>query len=224
MDTGTVRPHRSEGNTIRALMDLAFPKFDSLGDRPTQVHRSWMVTNDSPASPDPVCSTDLLRSPSPCLNLEVLSSDDTEESVRLTDISVTLLCGSDDGHTPVNSDQVLSDGDVLSVAGSGDQRQVIRIRYVSPDVQIVDISQVGRDWHSRTVWGAGYPKDIPGGWMQRSACVQASATKVGMGRVVFPAEEIADLSTAPRAPWAAKYMAAMGLWRIFNRKGYNHHT
>ena len=29
----------------------------------------------------------------------------------------------------------------------------------------------------------------------------------GMGRVVFPAEEIADLSTAPRAPRAAKYMA-----------------
>ena len=36
---------------------------------------------------------------------------------------------------------------------------------------------------------------------------------IGMGRVVFPAEEIADLSTAPRAPRAAKYMAAMGLWR-----------
>ena len=34
---------------------------------------------------------------------------------------------------------------------------------------------------------------------------------IGMGRVVFPAEEIADLSTAPRAPRAAKYMAAMGL-------------
>ena len=36
---------------------------------------------------------------------------------------------------------------------------------------------------------------------------------IGMGRVAFPAEEIADLSTAPRAPRAAKYMAAMGLWR-----------
>ena len=36
---------------------------------------------------------------------------------------------------------------------------------------------------------------------------------IGMGRVVFPAEEIADLSPAPRATRAAKYMAAMGLWR-----------
>ena len=36
---------------------------------------------------------------------------------------------------------------------------------------------------------------------------------IGIGCVVFPANEIADLSTAPRAPREAKYMAAMGLWR-----------
>ena len=47
--TGTVRPHRSEGSTIRALMDLALPKFTNLGDRPMQPHRPWMVTTDSPA-------------------------------------------------------------------------------------------------------------------------------------------------------------------------------
>ena len=64
------------------------------------------------------------------------------------------ICGSDDGHTPVNSD-------------------------VSPDVQIVDISQVGHDWDSRrAVRGAGHPKDIPGGRVQRCACVKALATKV----------------------------------------------
>ena len=36
---------------------------------------------------------------------------------------------------------------------------------------------------------------------------------IGMGRVVFPAEEVADLSPAPRATRAAKYMTAMGMWR-----------
>ena len=36
---------------------------------------------------------------------------------------------------------------------------------------------------------------------------------LGMGRVVFPSKEITDLSTSPRAPRVAKYMAAMGLWR-----------
>ena len=36
---------------------------------------------------------------------------------------------------------------------------------------------------------------------------------LGMGRVVFPSKEIADFSTATRAPRVAKYMAAMGLRR-----------
>ena len=81
--TGPVRPHHSEVNTIQALMDLALPRFEGLGDGPRQMHRPWMVSTESPASPDPGCLTDLLRSPSPCLNLDALSSDDTEDSVRL---------------------------------------------------------------------------------------------------------------------------------------------
>ena len=36
---------------------------------------------------------------------------------------------------------------------------------------------------------------------------------LGMGQVVFPAAEVADLSPTPRAAWAAKGMTAMGLWR-----------
>ena len=116
--TGTVRTHHSEVNTIRALMDLALPKLEGLGDRPTEERRPWMVLTDSPASPDPVCSMDLIRSPFPCLNLDAFSSDDVEEG--FSDISVTLICGSDGGHTPVNSDQVLLDEDLPAVAGSGD--------------------------------------------------------------------------------------------------------
>ena len=137
--TETVWPYRSEANTIQALMDLALPRFEGLGDGPPHVHRPWMVSTNSAASPDLVCSTDLLRLPSPCLNLDALTSDDTEDSVKLSNISVTLICGSDDGHTPVNSDQVLSDEDLPAAAGSDDRIQVIRIRHVSPNVQIVDI-------------------------------------------------------------------------------------
>ena len=36
---------------------------------------------------------------------------------------------------------------------------------------------------------------------------------IGVGHVVFPAEEVAKLSMTPRAQRAAKYMAAMGQWR-----------
>ena len=56
------------------------------------------------------------------------------DSVRLSDLSVTLLCCSDDGHTPVNSDQVLSYVDLPPETVSNDKRQVIRIHDVSPDV------------------------------------------------------------------------------------------
>ena len=61
-----------------------------------------MVSTESPTSTIPGCSTDLLRSPSPCLNLDALLSADTEDSVELGNISVNLICGSHDGHTPVN--------------------------------------------------------------------------------------------------------------------------
>ena len=36
---------------------------------------------------------------------------------------------------------------------------------------------------------------------------------LGTGQVAFPTAEVADLSPAPRAARAAKYMTAMGLWR-----------
>ena len=35
---------------------------------------------------------------------------------------------------------------------------------------------------------------------------------LGIGQTVFPQTEVADLSPAPRAARAAKYMLAMGLW------------
>ena len=36
---------------------------------------------------------------------------------------------------------------------------------------------------------------------------------LGIGQTMFPQAEVADLSPAPRAARAAKYMSAMGLWR-----------
>ena len=65
--TGPVRPRCSEVWTIQALMDLVLPRFEGLGDGPWQVHRPWMVSTESPASPDTGCLTDLLRPPSPCI-------------------------------------------------------------------------------------------------------------------------------------------------------------
>ena len=130
-------------------MDLALPKFDGLGDRPAQARKPWMVSTDSPVSPDPGCSTDLVRSPSPCLNLDALSSDDAEESVRPRDISVTLLCGSEDTHTPVNSDQVLSDVDLPTAAGSRDRRQVFRTHVIC--LRMIGIPDGQCVWDTRRI-------------------------------------------------------------------------
>ena len=142
-------------------MDLALPRFAGLGDGP-QVHKPWKVSADSPASPDASCvdtsgGEDRVMLSLPCLNLDELSSsdDDTGGSVGLSDLSVTLLCGSDDVFTPINSDQVLSDVDLPPESVSHEKRQVIRIRDVSPDVQIVDVSQVGRAWDSRLTVSSG---------------------------------------------------------------------
>ena len=80
-------------------------------------------------------------------------------------------------------------------AGSEDSSQVIRIRDMSPDVQIVDISQVGRDWDSRqTVWGAGHPKDGSGKRMPLSVCVPATATS---GRAIDDTPELAASDPSP---------------------------
>ena len=160
----------SEASTIQALMELALPCFAGLGDGPRQVHLPWMVSADPPASPAAcrlyTCGEeDRVPLPSPCLNLDELSSsdDDTGESVGLSDLSITLLCDSDEILTPVNSDQVLSDVDLPIESVSHDKRQVIRIRDVSQDVQIVDASQVGRAWNSRSpVSSVASGKRMPG--------------------------------------------------------------
>ena len=130
----------------------------------------WMVSADPPASPaacrlDTSGEEDQVTLSSPCLNLDELSSsdDDTGGSISLSDLSITLLCDSDEVPTPVNSDQVLSDVDLLLESVSHDKRQVIWMRDVSPDVQIVDASQVGRAWDSqRTVSSAASGKRMPG--------------------------------------------------------------
>ena len=48
-----------------------------------------------------------MRSPSPCVDLDVLSSDDSDVDVTPQDYKVTLLCNSDDSRTPVGVCSVL---------------------------------------------------------------------------------------------------------------------
>ena len=77
------------------------------------------------------------------------SGDDTGASVGLSDLSVTLLCGSDEVISPVNSEQVLSDVDFPPEPLSCDKRQVVPMRDVSPDVLLVDASLARRSGDPR---------------------------------------------------------------------------
>ena len=108
----------AEAPTVQALMDLSLPRLADLGVGPQQVHAPWAMSTDSPASPAtsrPDTSGEDNRGElaSPYLDLDGLSSsdDDIGTSVGLDDLSVTLLCGSDEVFPPVNSDQVLSNVD-----------------------------------------------------------------------------------------------------------------
>ena len=112
------------------------------GDCSVRRHWPWIVMTDSPASPAPVRSMGCLRSQSPCLNLDALSSDKSDETAGVGDISAILICISDDCSTPVNPDQVLSDEDFPTAACARDRRQVIRIRDVPLDVQVVGLTQI----------------------------------------------------------------------------------
>ena len=141
-----------------------------------------MVSSDSPASPDPTCTTDLARSPSPCLNLDTLSSDDAEESVIPRDISVTVLCSSEEDITLMGSDQVLSDVDLPAASDSRDRRQVQQTQELSPV-----------DWFFRRTASMGWPENGPDGQQQHSTCVQNSTPAV-WPRANKPGLSVADLS------------------------------
>ena len=162
---GTVCPNRSDRSTVQALMDLDLPRFADSGDR-SRPNRPWIVMTDSPASPAPVRLMGHVRSLSPCLNLDALSSD---ESAGPGDISAVPIYISDDCNTPVNQDQVLSDEDLPTAPCAGDRRQAIRIRDVLPEVLVVGLAQNDHICDTRrAMWGAKHPTDIPGGGSQQS--------------------------------------------------------
>ena len=123
---------------VAPMMDLPLPVFADPADRPARPLRPWIVMTQSTESPAPVRLMTPLRSPSPCLNLDALSSD---ESAGPGDVSAVPICILDYSSTPVNPDQVLSDDDLSTAVSEEDRRQVIRIRDVPPEVQVVGLSQ-----------------------------------------------------------------------------------
>ena len=115
-----------EEDMVQALMDLALPRFDKSNDRATPKGRPWPVSLSSPASPASVDGRNRTRSPSPCVDLDVLSSDDSEVDVTPQDYNITLFCDSDDSRTPVGSVQFFSKEDPPLRPRQGDRRKVLK--------------------------------------------------------------------------------------------------
>ena len=126
---------RRSGEWVRKSTPPAAVAISSVAPGAVRSNRS-----DKKAIPgsDGGCLTPSLRPPSPCLNLDALSSD---ESTGPGDISAVPISILDDSSTPFNPDQVLSDDDLPTAVHADDRRQVIRICDVPPDVQVVGLSQ-----------------------------------------------------------------------------------
>ena len=72
-------------------MDLALPRLKKPDDGATPNTKPWPVAFSPPASPTSVNGGNRTRSPSPCVDLNALSSDDSEVDVTPQDFKVTLL-------------------------------------------------------------------------------------------------------------------------------------
>ena len=102
-------------------MDLSLPRFTKLDDGVIPKTKQWPVTENSPASAEDGNRT---RTPSPCMDLDDISSDSSVGEVSPHDFKVTLLYDSEDSHTPVGSIVFSSDEDVPLSSGQEDRRKV----------------------------------------------------------------------------------------------------
>ena len=100
-----------EEDTVQTLMDLALPRFKKSDDRATPKTRPWPVALSSPASPASISDENRTDCRHHYVDLDVLSSDNSEVDVTPQDYKVTLLCNSDYSRTPVGSVQFSSEED-----------------------------------------------------------------------------------------------------------------
>ena len=114
----------TEEDTVQALMDLSLPRFTKLDDGVIPKTKPWPVTENSPASPASAEDGNRTRTPSPCMDLDDISSDSSVGDASPHDFKVTLLYDSEYSDTPVGSIVFFSDEDVPLSSGQEDRRKV----------------------------------------------------------------------------------------------------
>ena len=112
--------HRSaEQDTVQALMDLSLPRFTKLDDGVIPKTKPWPVTENPPVSPTSA-DGNRTRTPSPCMDLDDISTDSSVGDTSPQKFKVTLLYTPEDSDTPVGSIVFSSDEDVPLRSGQED--------------------------------------------------------------------------------------------------------
>ena len=131
-------------------MDLPLPKVARPEKRLERPLSSWIVMSEAPASPAPVRLRAPLRSPSPCLNLDTLSSDGSAGPGDISDDPISISDVSSHSGDP---DQVLSEDDLPPEVQGIDLPPEVRIIDLppmvcavdlTPEVRVVDLPPAGR--------------------------------------------------------------------------------
>ena len=90
-----------EEDTVQALMDLSLPRFTKLGDGVLPKTEPWPVTEKS--SPLSARDGNRARTPSPCYQLDDISSASSVGDTSTNDYKLTLSYDTEDSITPVGS-------------------------------------------------------------------------------------------------------------------------
>ena len=130
---GSLDGRTREEDTVQALMDLSLPRFARLEDGGLPKTRLWPITEQPPSSPASVRDGNRSRTPSPCYQLDDISSASSTGETTTNDYKLTLLTESPQSITPVGSIVFSSDDDVPLCSGQEDRRKVRR-RDVDKDV------------------------------------------------------------------------------------------
>ena len=111
--SGISRYGRSrEEDTVQALMDLSLPRFTRLDDGRIPKDKLWPITEQPPSSPASVRDGLVTRTPSPCYQLDDLTSASSTGGTGTNDYRLSLLTDSSLSVTPVGSIVSFSDDDL----------------------------------------------------------------------------------------------------------------
>ena len=97
---------------MQALMDLSLPRFTRLEDGRLPKDKLWPITEQPPSSPASVRDGLVTRTPSPCYQLDDLTSASSTGGTGTNDYRLSLLTDSSLSVTPVGSIVSFSDDDL----------------------------------------------------------------------------------------------------------------